>query len=134
MLNNYKKSLEQSKKNNKYSSSKQKNLSLFHFTDLNNILDFLKRRRTIKFIYMMKNESSSSSSVWQNLRKFYRRNDIVFWSVGLVVFGHLFWWEVQHNQAFVSKSERKHTLGPVTIPYLDEPKSSSSSSSKAQEK
>ena len=62
----------------------------------------------------------TSISSWERFKRFYKRNDIIVWSFGLVVFGHLFWWEIQHNPAFVPKHERKHQLGPVKIPYLDE--------------
>ena len=62
----------------------------------------------------------SSISSWERFRRFYKRNDILVWSLGLIVGGHLFWWEIQHNPAFVPKHERKHQLGPVKITYLDE--------------
>lgn len=60
------------------------------------------------------------SSYWDRAKKFYRRNDSLFWCAGLFVFMHIVWWEVQQNRAFVSREERVRHLGPFNIPYLDE--------------
>lgn len=60
------------------------------------------------------------SDTWDRIRKFYRRNDVLFACIGLVVFTHIVWWEVQQNKAIVSKQDRVRHLGPFKIPYLDE--------------
>ncbi len=57
---------------------------------------------------------------WVRFKKFYRRNDIAFWCAGLIIFGHVFWWEIQQNKAFVPKHDRVRKVGPFTVPYLDE--------------
>lgn len=57
---------------------------------------------------------------FSRLARFYRRNDTAFWCVGLFIVGHLFWWQVQQNRAFVEPHERRRTLGPIPIPYIDE--------------
>ena len=56
----------------------------------------------------------------ERFRRFYRRNSIGFLSIGLIVFGHIFWWQIQQNKIFVQPQERKRSLGPFKIPYLDE--------------
>lgn len=57
---------------------------------------------------------------WERFKRFYRRNDTLFMCSGLIVFGHIVWWEVQQNRTFVNKQERVRHLGPLSIPYLDE--------------
>lgn len=56
----------------------------------------------------------------ERLRRFYHRNDVIFWCSGLVIFSHIVWWQIQQNRAFVSKKDRVHKLGPFEVPYLDE--------------
>lgn len=56
----------------------------------------------------------------ERLKRFYRRNNTLFWCAGILAFGHFFWWNVQQNRAFVSKHERREYIGPIKIPYLDE--------------
>ena len=57
---------------------------------------------------------------WQRLVRFYKRNDITFACIGLIIFGHIAWWQVQQNRLFVDKKDRVRHLGPISIPYLDE--------------
>ena len=57
---------------------------------------------------------------WQRAVRFFKRNDTVFYFAGLFVFGHIFWWQVQQNKAFISTAERRRYLGPIPIIYLDE--------------
>lgn len=54
------------------------------------------------------------------VRNFYRRNTVSLLSVGLVVFAHLFWWQIQQNPSLVPPSERKRNIGFIKIPYIDE--------------
>jgi hypothetical protein len=56
----------------------------------------------------------------ERLRRFYRRNDIIFWCTGLIVSGHIVWWQLQQNRKFVAKKDRLQHLGPFEVPYLDE--------------
>lgn len=77
---------------------------------------------------------------WARLVRFYRRNDMLAWCGGIFVFGHLFWWQVQQNRGFVSTGERRRTLGPIPLPYLDEleffkksPPSNTSQSNKSKD-
>ena len=53
-------------------------------------------------------------------RNFYKRNEVAFWSVGLFVFAHVFWWQIQQNPALVPVEKRRRYLGPIKIIYLDE--------------
>ena len=57
---------------------------------------------------------------WQRAVRFFKRNDTLFYFAGLFVFGHVFWWQVQQNKAFISTAERRRHLGPIPIVYLDE--------------
>lgn len=61
-----------------------------------------------------------SSDSWLRLKRFVKRNEIVFYSFGLLGFSHFVWWEIQQIKSFVPKSERVNHLGPFRIPYLDE--------------
>lgn len=61
-----------------------------------------------------------NSNYWNRIKLFYKRNDILFACSGLVVFVHVFWWQVQQNKAFVHKEDRLKHIGPIKIPYLDE--------------
>jgi hypothetical protein len=58
--------------------------------------------------------------LYERFKLFYKRNDILFWSLGLIGVTHFLWWEIQQNKGFVRKEERVRKLGPFTIPYLDE--------------
>jgi len=57
---------------------------------------------------------------YERFKLFYKRNDILFWSFGLLGVTHFLWWEIQQNKGFVRKEDRVRKLGPFTIPYLDE--------------
>jgi hypothetical protein len=57
---------------------------------------------------------------YERFKLFYKRNDISFWSIGLIAVTHFLWWEIQQNKGFVHKEDRVRKLGPFTIPYLDE--------------
>lgn len=65
-------------------------------------------------------QDPSSVTFFTRLRRFYQRNDVLFWCAGLVVFSHVVWWQIQQNRAFVSRKDRVHKIGPFEIPYLDE--------------
>lgn len=56
----------------------------------------------------------------ERFKRFYRRNDLLFWCTGLIVLSHILWWEIQQNRAFVSKRDRVERIGPFKLPYLDE--------------
>ncbi|CAF0738637.1 unnamed protein product [Brachionus calyciflorus] len=62
----------------------------------------------------------SSSDRWLTFKRFIKRNEIVFYTFGLLAFSHLVWWEIQQIRSFVPKKERVDHLGPFKIPYLDE--------------
>jgi predicted negative regulator of RcsB-dependent stress response len=33
----------------------------------------------------------------ERIRRFYKRNNVLFWCIGLFSFGHLFWWNVSES-------------------------------------
>ena len=57
---------------------------------------------------------------WERFKRFFKRNDIFFACTALLVVTHFAWWQVQQNKAFVDVKDRKRSIGPFTIPYLDE--------------
>jgi hypothetical protein len=57
---------------------------------------------------------------WDRFKRFYRRNDTLFYSIGVIVLMHVFWWQIQQNRAYVHPEERRRYLGPFKIIYLDE--------------
>lgn len=57
---------------------------------------------------------------WDRFKKFYRRNDIGFSCLGLVIFMHIVWWQVQQNPRVVHQEDRTRHIGPFKIPYIDE--------------
>lgn len=61
-----------------------------------------------------------SPNSWLRFKRFVKRNEIVFYSLGLLTFSHFVWWEIQQIKSFVPKSERVNHLGPFRVPYLDE--------------
>lgn len=69
-----------------------------------------------KLVLMIKTEPYS----WTRVKRFYHRNNVLFWCIGTIGIGHLFWWQVQQNRLFIGKHERRRTLGPIPVPYLDE--------------
>jgi hypothetical protein len=60
------------------------------------------------------------SARWVRARNFYKRNSMAFWSAGLVVFLHVFWWQIQQNPNLVPVHQRKRSVGPFKVYYLDE--------------
>ena len=61
---------------------------------------------------------------WVRARNFYRRNYMIAWCGGLLVFLHAFWWQIQQNRHIVPVHQRVRAIGPFKIPYLDELESS----------
>lgn len=62
----------------------------------------------------------NSSDSWLRFKRFFKRNEIIFYSIGLLTFSHFVWWEIQQIKSFVPKTDRVNHLGPFRIPYLDE--------------
>ncbi len=68
----------------------------------------------------MVNELPKEPYSWARAMRFYRRNDTTFWCLGCIFLGHVFWWQVQQNRAFVDVHDRRRTLGPIPVVYIDE--------------
>ena len=64
--------------------------------------------------------SDNLSARLERIKRFYKRNNTLFNSLGLIICGHIVWWEIQQNKAFIPKEQRIKHIGPITIPYIDE--------------
>lgn len=57
---------------------------------------------------------------FERFKRFLKRNDTLFACLGLVICGHIVWWEIQQNRNIIPKESRIKHIGPIQVPYIDD--------------